>query len=182
MAETTDTKPSRGDVTKRLSVLTERYISPKNDPRIYWAKEVTFDYSSLSPIRVDYMEFRPVNNTISGIEHGDVYVYEIKSSVEDFHSKNGHNMIGDYNYYVMPEEVFEKVKTEIPYAVGVLSPEIFMGTFDSTELKSVKRAKRTDRRYPLTEVLLMMFRSYKRDVEKKERKKGQDLHAESMRL
>lgn len=157
---------SRKDITQRLSILTENYISPKGDPRIYWAKEVTFDYNTDHPTRVDYMCFKPINNTVSGIEHGDIYAYEIKSSVEDFHSKNGHNMIGDYNYYIMPEEVFVKVKNEIPYVVGVLSPEVYMGTFDSSSLKSVKNAHRSDRKKPLVECLLMMFRSWKRDVEK----------------
>ena len=32
------------------------------------------------------------------IEKGDFYCYEVKSSVADFHSKNGHNFIGDWNY------------------------------------------------------------------------------------
>ena len=156
----------RPEITKRLARLTEEHISPKNDPRIYWAKEVTFDYSTLHPIRVDYMQFKPVNNTISGIEHGDIYAFEIKSSVEDFRSKNGHNMIGDYNYYVMPEEVYEVVKGEIPYCVGVLSPEVYGGLFVPTKLKSVKRAHRSNRAKPLAECLLMMFRSCKRDVDK----------------
>ena len=54
---------------------------------------------------------------------GDFYCYEVKSSVEDFYSKNGHNFLGDYNYYVMPEEVYEQIKKEIPYQVGVYVPD-----------------------------------------------------------
>lgn len=34
----------------------------------------------------------------------------MKSSVEDFKSPNGHNFIADYNYYVMPADVFDAVK------------------------------------------------------------------------
>lgn len=109
----------RGEITKALSEMTEKLINPYNDPRIYWAREVTFDYSSSHAIRVDYMKFKPVNNTVGGIEKGDFYCYEVKSSVEDFHSKNGHNFIGDFNYYIMPEEVYATVSLEIPYAVGV---------------------------------------------------------------
>lgn len=88
----------RPEVTKELSLALERYINPKNDTRIYMAKEVTFDYATGHAIRVDYMRFKPVNNTVSGIEKGDFYCYEIKSSVEDFHSGHGLNFIGDYNY------------------------------------------------------------------------------------
>lgn len=78
--------------TNELCILTEKLIDFRNDPRIYWAREVTFDYSTTSPIRVDYMRFKPLNNTVSGIEKGDFYCYELKSSVSDFHSKHGHNL------------------------------------------------------------------------------------------
>lgn len=150
---------NRPEITKMLSLATEKYINPHNDPRIYWAKEVTFDYSTSHAIRVDYMKFKPVNNTVSGIEKGDFYCYEVKSSVEDFHSKNGHNFIGDFNYYVMPQEVFEKVKNDIPYHVGVFVPtdEVWR------TLESVKKAKRRDRDRPVSEMLLMMFRSAARE-------------------
>lgn len=102
------------------------------------------------------MKFKPVNNTVGGIEKGDFYCYEVKSSVEDFHSKNGHNFIGDFNYYIMPEEVYATVSLEIPYAVGVYCP-------DGAELRSVKKARRKDRQRPVSEMLLMMFRSAARD-------------------
>ena len=96
----------RPEITKQLSELLEKHIDPHNDPRVYWAKEVTFDYATSNTVRVDYMLFKPINNSVSGIEKGDFSCYEIKSSVDDFHSKNGHNFIGDKNYYVMPESVF----------------------------------------------------------------------------
>lgn len=146
----------RKATTAVLSILLECHINPHNDPRIYMSREVTFDYGTLNQIRVDYMRFVPVNNTISGIEKGDFYCYEIKSSVEDFHSKNGHNFIGDFNYYVMPLEVYEKVKDKIPYRVGVYVPS-------ENGLKSVKKGKRSDRKRPALEMLLMMFRSANRD-------------------
>lgn len=85
----------RPKITQMLSKLTEQHINPNNDTRIYWAKEVTFDYS-YSAKRVDYMRFKPLNNSVSGIEKGDCFCYEIKSSVEDFHSPNGHNFLGDF--------------------------------------------------------------------------------------
>lgn len=149
---------SRKEITKRLSELTENYINPRRDPRIYWAREVTFDYGTLNQIRVDYMVFEPKNNSVSGIEKGDFYCYEIKSSVADFESKHGHNFIGDYNYYVMPLDVFEKVKDKIPFSVGVLAPSDLTGY-----LKSIKKAKRVDRKRPMFEMLFMMFRSANRD-------------------
>lgn len=158
----------RKEVTKILSDATLKHINPYNDSRIYWAKEVTFDYTTNHAIRVDFMKFKPVNNTVSGIEKGDFYCYEVKSSVEDFHSKNGHNFIGDFNYYVMPEDVYIAVKNEVPYYVGVyvLGNKHYRG--DWYDLKSIKKAKRKDRTRPVSEMLLMMFRSSARDIRKKE--------------
>lgn len=158
---------SRPEITRMLSLATEKYINPYNDPRIYWAREVTFDYATSKASRVDFMKFKPVNNTVSGIEKGDFYCYEVKSSVEDFHSKNGHNFLGDFNYYVMPEDVYEKVKNDIPHYVGVLVPPDESLIFRPA-LTSIKKAKRKDRERPLSEMLLMMFRSYARERSKNE--------------
>lgn len=110
------------------------------------------------------MRFKPVNNTVSGIEKGDFYCYEVKSSVEDFRSKNGHNFLGDYNYYVMTNEVFENVKGEIPFYVGVFVPDNMNYRGEWYDLKSVKKAKRKDRSKPVAEMLLMMFRSAAREI------------------
>lgn len=154
---------NRKETTALLSKSLLYHINPKNDPRIYWAREVSFDNATTHRIRVDFMKFVPVNNSVSGIEKGDVYCYEVKSSVEDFHSPNGHNFLGDYNYYVMPEEVFEQVKKEIPYHVGVFVPDGMYYQKGVYWLKSVKKAKRKNREKPVSEVLLMMFRSVARD-------------------
>lgn len=157
----------RKEITRILSLSLEKHINPYNDQRVYMAREVTFDYATSRAVRVDYMQFKPVNNTVSGIEKGDFYCYEIKSSVEDFHSSNGHNFLGDYNYYVMPEEIYEQVKAEIPYGVGVYVPDRLHHGKDWCDLKSAKKAKRKDREKPLTEMLFMMFRSAARDKQKK---------------
>lgn len=45
----------------------------------------------------------------------DIACYEIKISVSDFKSKHGHNLKGDYNYYVISEEVFNWLKKNDHY-------------------------------------------------------------------
>lgn len=45
--------------------------------------------------------------------------YEIKVSVSDFRSKAKKTFCGHFNYYVMPEELYEKVREEIPPHIGV---------------------------------------------------------------
>ena len=151
---------NRKQITQMLSDALEHYLDPNNDPRIYWAKEVTFDYATAHMVRVDYMRFAPLNNSVSGIEKGDFFCYEIKSSVEDFGSQYGHNMIGDFNFYVMPNDVFEAVKGRIPAAIGVLCPS------GSGSLKSVKKGYRQNRSKSIAEMLLMMWRSSRREVVK----------------
>lgn len=154
---------NRPEITKLLSLSLQKHINPHNDARIYWAREVTFDYATSHPVRVDYTRFKPVNNTVSGIEKGDFYCYEVKSSVEDFRSKNGHNFLGDFNYYVMPEEVYAAVSRDIPYHVGVFVPEKKNDYGNWYDLVCVKKAKRKDRTRSISEMLLMMFRSAARD-------------------
>lgn len=109
-----DVATARPEITAKLSKLTEEHMAPHRDVRYYWAKEVTFDHGTGHSVRVDYLQFKPINNSVSGIEKGSFYAYEIKSSIEDFNSKNGHNMLADYNYYVMPLDVFEAVKHKYP--------------------------------------------------------------------
>lgn len=155
---------NRPDITKKLSLSLEKYLNPKNDTRIYIAKECTFDYATGVSKRVDYCQFKPVNTSVSGIEKGDFYCYEIKSSVEDFHSPNGHNFLGDYNYYVMPEDVYISVQKEIPFGVGVYIPDGIKSSWYN--LKAVKKARRINRTRPLAEILFMMFRSSNRELYK----------------
>ena len=64
---------NRPEITALLSLSIKMHINPTNDPRVYWAREVTFDYATSSAVRVDFMKFKPVNNTVSGIEKGDFY-------------------------------------------------------------------------------------------------------------
>lgn len=73
------------------------------------------------------------------------------------------NFIGDYNYLVMPEEVYTAVSNKIPYFVGVLVPTESSWRNNWRELTVIKKAKRRDREKPLSEMLFMMFRSASRD-------------------
>lgn len=105
--------------------------------------------------RVDFM-----STTTKGL----IRCYEIKVTESDFHSKNGHNFDGNFNYYVMPEELWEQVKDEIPEHVGVLV---------GTDLKSVKKCKFKE--LPDSErekMILYLCRSLSREVKKSYRSKS----------
>ena len=88
-----------------------------------------------------------------------VYCYELKVSKTDFHSKNGHNFYGNYNYYVMTKSLYEEIKEEIPNEIGVLI------NYNST-LKSVKKAKKKELTIPFEEIKNYMFRSLYREYQK----------------
>lgn len=151
-------------ITKNLSDKTEKLINPHKDVRVYTSKEVTFDYSTNYSIRVDYMKFIPKNNSISGIEKGDFYCYEIKSCEDDFNSEHGHNFIGDYNYYVMPSSLYNKISSKILGYVGVYIEDEY------GDLISIKKARRINRTKATSEMLLMMFRSSNRELMKLQKK------------
>lgn len=63
----------------------------------------------------------------------------------------------------MPLQVFEEVEEEIPWAVGVYVPNGMHSKGEWHNLKCVKKAKRKDRTRPVSEMLLLMFRSAARD-------------------
>ena len=74
--------------------------------------------------RVDYMTYDT---------NGIFRCYEIKVTKADFHSKAANTFLGHYNYYVMPPELYGKVKDEIPPHIGVYTSE-----------SCAKKAKRQD--------------------------------------
>ena len=52
--------------------------------------------------------------------------FEIKSTVSDFKSPNGHNLVGDINYYVMPSDTFKQLEKlglldEVPPHIGFIT-------------------------------------------------------------
>ncbi|MQS75384.1 hypothetical protein [Companilactobacillus halodurans] len=46
--------------------------------------------------------------------------YELKVTKTDFHSKAKLSFIGNYNYFVLPQKLYQEVSEEIPTHIGVL--------------------------------------------------------------
>lgn len=128
-------------------------------PDAYWAREVTFYDPRL---RVDFMQ-ASVRGRVVGADIADrltFRMFEVKSSMEDFHSGHGLNFIGDLNYVVCPTELAPGICLELPEQVGVLVPGPWNG------LDSYRSAKRVARLRSASEMLLMMQRSSQRDAMK----------------
>lgn len=102
---------NRKDITK---LLTDILICDRLLDRKYYAKEVTLDYGTTHPTRVDLMQFKPSGVTYaSDIEKGIFICYEIKSCLEDIYSGNGLNFIGEKNYIVTTMETYKKLQSKL---------------------------------------------------------------------
>lgn len=74
----------------------------------------------------------------------DITCYEIKTSEKDFNSENGHNLNGDYNYYVLSKELYDKLKANDKYKYlfeDVWYNKIGIIAFTEKQLKTVLPAK-----------------------------------------
>lgn len=69
-----------------------------------------------------------------------VTCFEIKVTKADFHSKHGHNFVGDANFYVMPKKLYSEVKDEIPENVGVIA---YISTDKFDGLRCIKQSAYT---------------------------------------
>lgn len=75
---------------------------------VYYAKEVTIDFGTKKPRRVDFLQFEPPRVVSAGdIEKGIFIAYEIKSCIEDIFSGHGLNLIGEKNYLVMTMQTYK---------------------------------------------------------------------------
>lgn len=71
--------------------------------------------------------------------------YEVKVTKADFYSKCHNSFVGNYNYYVMPRELYHEVKQDIPEWVGVLVENKINGKIYSySPLISIKKAMKQE--------------------------------------
>lgn len=90
--------------------------------------------------------------------------YEIKISKSDFHSKAIKSFVGEYNYYLMPDELYEQVKNEIEKDIGVYS-------YNGQYLCIKKKARKQKLIEGMNEQLYYgMVRSLNREREKQKNK------------
>jgi hypothetical protein len=111
--------------------------------------EVTIGLGWTGNQRVDFLSYST---------DGTWRCFEIKVSKSDFRSDAKNTFIGHYNYYVMPQELFEEVKSEIPKHIGVY-------TYNGS-MRSVKRATRCELQEDEQVLKDSLIRSLYRDVDK----------------
>lgn len=101
----------------------------------------------------------------------EITCFEIKVSVTDFHSKNKLSFVGNRNYFILTEDVYDKVKNEIPKQIGVYiyEPkhyEPYRYNYNNNEMQEigdklvlVKPCKKQDCHYDKEVLLACMVRS-----------------------
>lgn len=144
---------------------------------VFMCPEVTFERAWIkdSPANVSMKEFHtnPKYNQVEGkhirTEIVDILelnsqkgwvCYEIKISKSDFHSKAIKSFVGDYNYYLMPQELYEQVENEIPKEIGVY-------TYKNKYLYCSKKARKQKLIEDMdTQLFYGMIRALNREREK----------------
>lgn len=63
--------------------------------------------------------------------------YEIKTSKADFYSKHKWTFIGDYNFFVVPDFLYEQIKEDIPKGIGCYVYDV-----STTEFRLKQRSQR----------------------------------------
>ena len=159
------------NTTKKLEMLLERHFNSRND---FYVFECTLGWYGSEIVDCIMYNCQRV-----------VHCFEIKQSVQDFHSKNKLTFIGNKNYFVMPYSLYEKVKNEIPYEIGVYVAIDHMEDKEKTavineygtvrithwaepvdgfkELYCIKSAKTVDLKADKEVILSSMLRSMQRD-------------------
>ena len=117
---------AKTEITKVLELALQKQ---SREMRIFGALEVTIGWYGNE--RVDYLT----------LDYKGIWrCYEIKVSKADFYSKAKKTFVGHLNYYVMPEELFNIVKKDIPKHIGVKT----FSHWDSRCLKCIKTAKKQE--------------------------------------
>lgn len=131
----------------------EKLLDNKLDPRKYfYCFEVTLGWYG-----------DEIVDCIAYSTDREIICYEIKSSKQDFYSKSKWSFHGHRNYFVMPLEVYEQVKSDIPYGIGVFVEK-------DNELVSVKFCRKIQLCADKEVVLSSMLRSMQRELLKQRSK------------
>ncbi len=98
--------------------------------------------------------------------------YEVKVTKTDFYSKCHNTFIGNYNYYVMPRELYYEVQQDIPEEIGVLVENLINGKiYAYSPLRCIKKSKKQELKVDKDILKNSLIRSLYREVCKKDNRK-----------
>lgn len=140
---------AESNLTKEIKRALRNYAPkmPSNNRTVRWAEEVDVGTGFVDVIRFeDYVESTRTETGCTGIKPLKSYCetipdckkcylwgkaniktlgiattcFEVKISKSDFKSKNGHNFVGNFNYYVIPKALYPQIKGFVPDDIGVI--------------------------------------------------------------
>lgn len=101
--------------------------------------------------------------------------YEIKVSVQDFHSSAAKTFCGHYNYFVMPQSLYKLVADEIPKDIGVFCEAASVLPSECLPCICIRKARKRKLAVPADVLKDSLIRSLSRDVGKQVRSGSQTL-------
>lgn len=140
---------AKTELTKQLEYILQRRLGRAE----CGCKEVTIGWYGREV--VDFI-------TCSIDKKREIKCFEIKISKSDFHSKSKVTFIGHKNYYVMPTELFEQVKGQIPKGIGVYGNDT-QSILNGRDLHCLKRATQQKLKESKEVILSSMLRSMQRE-------------------
>ena len=149
---------NQSEIVQELLQRTEKYINPNGDQRIYYSGNIIVPTGSRM-LKVDYMQYKPLNDTTAGIEKGDFICYELIHTPEYAKARTEYPMLGDMNYCIMPEGLYKEVSDILPKSMGILIPALKTGC----PLRPIRKAKRVNRLKPFPEMMLLMLKGNARN-------------------
>ena len=93
--------------------------------------------------------------------------FEIKVTYQDFKSNASKTFVGNYNYYIVPDTLLDKIKNEVPPGIGIYVYETTPNEYRwHTYLSCYKRAKKQELGCTQDEIYYGMIKSLYREVNK----------------
>lgn len=102
--------------------------------------------------RVDFLTYETT---------GIYRAYEIKRNKADFYSGCAWSWIGNYNYFIMPCELYYEVKDDIPDGIGVWVVREY-----NKSMECIKKPKRRELLCSSTDMMFAMMQSMSREYKK----------------
>jgi hypothetical protein len=150
---------AKSELTKKIELATLRYVYKMSN---FSCNEVGIVNKVKKPSKYnqDYLVDKydtEIVDVMTYDQNKDIFrCYEIKISKSDFKSKNKVSFVGNYNYYVIPVELFKEIKDNIPKNIGVL---VYRGY---SSLDCIISPKKQELQYPKDKLLISMVKSLNR--------------------
>ena len=150
--------------TKEIENIAYNYLWKKG---WYGVFEVAIPRAIVNKYHRERLDFLTYETT------GIYRAYEIKRNKSDFYSGCAWSWIGNYNYFIMPHELYNEVKDDIPDGIGV-----WVIRERSKNMECIKKPKRrellcssADMQFAMLQAMSREYKKYRKLLEKENKVK-----------